>query len=71
MRYTPDFMVDLGVMGTLWVEVKGEFFGRSAEKVEAFRAQGHTLYIVGKDNFKAYTGLSPYRAHKKYPPIAA
>lgn len=71
MRYTPDFMVSLGDFGTLWIEVKGEFFGRSAEKVEAFRAAGHSLYLVGKDNFKEYTGLSPYLAWKKYPRSAA
>lgn len=71
MRYTPDFMVDLGSLGILWIEVKGEFFGRSAEKIAGFRAAGHALYVVGKDNFKAYAGISPHQAHKKYPPVAA
>lgn len=71
MRYTPDFRVDLGQFGTLWVEVKGEFFGRSAEKVARFRSMGNALYVVTKDNFKAYTGISSYHAHKRYPPVAA
>lgn len=71
MRYTPDFMVDLGEYGTLWIEVKGEFFGRSAEKVSRFRSEGHALYVVGKHNFKAFAGMSPHQAHKKYPPVAA
>lgn len=71
MRYTPDFKVNLGELGTLWIEVKGEFFGRSAEKVALFREAGHALYIVGKANFKEYAGLSPHQAHKKYPPAAA
>jgi hypothetical protein len=67
-RYTPDFKVDLGPLGDLWVEVKGEFFGRSEDKVAAFRATGRPLYLVGKDNFKQYSGISPYIANRRYPP---
>ena len=67
-RYTPDFKVDLGSLGDLWVEVKGEFFGRSEDKVAAFRATGRPLYLVGKDNFKQYAGISPYIANRRYPP---
>jgi hypothetical protein len=67
-RYTPDFRVDLGTLGSLWIEVKGEFFGRSREKVAAFRATGRPLYLVSKDNFKQYSGISPYIANRRYPP---
>jgi hypothetical protein len=67
-RYTPDFKVDLGPLGDLWVEVKGEFFGRSEHKVASFRATGRSLYLVGRDNFKQYSGISPYIANKRYPP---
>lgn len=67
-RYTPDFKVALGPLGDLWVEVKGEFFGRSEDKVAAFRATGRPLYLVGKDNFKQYSGISPYIANRRYPP---
>lgn len=70
-RYTPDFKVDLGELGTLWIEVKGEYFGRAAEKMAAFREAGNALYVVGKDNFQTYAGLSQYRAWKKYPRVAA
>lgn len=66
-RYTPDFKVNLGPLGFLWVEVKGEYFGRSQAKVAAFRATGRPLYVVGKDNFKEYSGVSPYIANKRYP----
>jgi len=69
-RYTPDFRVDLGPLGELWIEVKGEFFGKSKDKALAFMQTGRALYIVGKDNFKNYTGVSPYIAHKLYPPVA-
>lgn len=67
-RYTPDFKVDLGPLGDLWIEVKGEFFGRSKDKVAAFRATGRPLYLVGKDNFRQYAGISPYIANRRYPP---
>lgn len=66
-RYTPDFKVYLGDLGVLWIEVKGEFFGRSREKVNAFRAAGRALYIVTKDNFRKYTGISPHASHRLYP----
>lgn len=71
VRYTPDFRVNLGVYGTLWIEVKGEFFGKSREKAAAFAAAGNALLIVGKDNFNRYTGLTPREAHQMYPAVAA
>lgn len=71
MRYTPDFRVDLGVLGVLWVEVKGEFFGRSEMKISLFRRDGHALYVVGKDNFKSFTGVTPRMSHQRYPAGAA
>jgi hypothetical protein len=66
-RYTPDFLVSLGELGDLWIEVKGEYFGKSRDKVSAFRALGNALYVVGKDNFTAYSGVTPAAANKMYP----
>lgn len=70
-RYTPDFRVLLGDFGEMWIEVKGEYFGRSRDKVSLFRSMGHALYVVGKDNFTAYSGITPAAASKMYPAIAA
>lgn len=70
MRYTPDFKVDLGLLGTLWVEVKGEFFGKAAEKIAAFRSTGRALYLIAKDNFAEVSGITPYIARKKYARVA-
>jgi hypothetical protein len=66
-RYTPDFRVSLGELGDIWIEVKGEYFGKSRDKVSAFRSLGYALYIVGKDNFTAYSGVTPAAANKMYP----
>jgi hypothetical protein len=71
MRYTPDFLVDLGAYGQLWIEVKGEFFGKAAEKIAAFRSGGRALLVVGKDNFREFAGITPRIANKSYPAGAA
>jgi hypothetical protein len=70
-RYTPDFLVSLGDLGPLWIEVKGGYFGRSREKIASFRATGRPLLVIDRANFAEYSGLSPSQANKLYPKVKA